>query len=357
MKKKSLKILAALTALTVLTTGLAGCVKNVNISPASETPSEQPSANWEEPSGGRVEQPGEVEDTESLLLEFVEGNATAFAYNANGRGLEASKDYTLDQLVDAVNASLEDDFVGMGKKVCDVSYALIDCGNDGVPELALWVSSNDESGYDEVTDYYIIKENAGLVIEDGYESYYRSFGTLNKYGVFCLSGSGGAASGGTTYYRVNAEGEHELIYGVDYELCLEEPLIPGHRMPSNVILPEGYPEYSEGYGSVELNGYYFIGSSSFDPNDKETYNRYLKSIVYVFRDGDDSVFPKNEYSRIYSEAGITITDQDGIDAMIQDRLSELNMTEDELRNPEEYPELSPAWVMVRDYVHTENQGG
>ena len=351
MKKKSLKLLAVLTAVTVVAAGLTGCTGKIAKNNNSEIPSEEPSVTWEEPSEV-------IADPQTLLLEFAESNARAKVTTTRAYGLEKDKKYNLDELVEAMNQSLLNDWVDSGIQVQEVSYALIDCGNDGVPELALYVSSNNEAMVDELSDFYILRvDNGELTIVDAYEAYYRSYGTLNKYGVFALSGSSGASSGGLTYYRVNAAGAHEIIYGLDYEFGMAEAMIPGFRIPSETALPEGYPQYNDDYGNIEMDGYYFAESIGINENDTQSFDEYLANFVYVFLDNDQSVFPKEEYAKIYAEAGIEVTDQAGIEQIIESRLADLNMTKDQLTSPEENAAYAPGWIMVRDYIHTENQGG
>ena len=374
MKNKIVRILALTCAAGLAITSLTGCnsLSNVlNRQSSTITTPEAPSTievttETEKPSNPEMtseEQSGSLNATQEDYLKFINGEVKMTAGNDCFPELKKGQEYTFDEMVDGINEYLEDSFGEMGMFVMDVSYAFVDCGNDGIPEMALSATCNTEDYYNQLDGYFILKCVDGkITLIDYYESFYRAFGTLNKYGIFCTSGSGGAAIHYYSYERANKDGEHEFIFDCEEEVNYGEPLVEGYMIPSDVTLPEGYPDYMEKTGDLVSNKYCFMEYSMDFDTDESKYNEYKRSHVYVFTDADGKiVFPSDEYMKFYEEAGIKVVDQETINRMIDDRLKELGISPEEMGagfgDDTDSSDDEPQWTMCADYVHTENQGG
>ncbi len=101
-----------------------------------------------------------------------------------------------------------------------VSYAYIDCGMDGVEELAICFSGMDiYCQDDDSTLVYIIKDiNEQLELCYFYETWARSSASINEYGYFVSSGSGGATRHGANYGLIDKNGDWKSIASEEEEL-------------------------------------------------------------------------------------------------------------------------------------------
>ena len=336
--------MAVLSAATLLTVGLYGCTGN---KPTSEP------VSYTAPVTSEILTPDEPEPvSEADYLAFVNGEAKIKAVKDLMFALENGTEYSLEEFRNAINEGYEVVFQPGFMSVTEIDYAIIDCGNDGIPEMALQVTGNTAEQDNEIQDYYIVKKlNGELCVVDQYESFYRSFGELNKYGVFCLSGSGGASLSYVSYERINAEGEHEFIYSEETEYAMADTVIYGIELPSDADLPEGYPQLADSTGNGEIirDKFSFAPTELTFVDGSPEYDAYLRQLAYVFHDQNGNViYPNSEYSEIYSDLGIVVTDDAGSKQMINDRIASLGISEEEMYMLHSTPDSVPDWKVAWD---------
>ena len=58
--------------------------------------------------------------------------------------------------------------------------------------------------------------------------------------------------------------------------------------------------------------------------------------------------PSDEYQKLYSDIGVVITDDDNLNQLITERLHELNISDEEMKNPEQNPEAAADWKVAWD---------
>ena len=284
--------------------------------------------------------------TEEDYLKFLNDETEAMVSYLYTDYLEFEKVYTYSDMLQAINDAVTEEW-GDGRKITEVDYAMIDCGNDGYPEMALFMSI-DNGNYDPLYEYYIFKfYNGNLLIIDSYNAYYRSMGELNIYGVFYTYGSGGANRGYESYQRCNKDGIHEFIYSVSIESDIGEASIVGYQIPSYIDLPEDYPQYHETAGNIICYSYSFEEYSYENDGDDDYYNQYLDQFIYVFTDRQGKIiYPDEEYQKIYDQCGFTITDFEGVNKIIDERLNELGMEKEELLNSFTEHYVIPNWQVI-----------
>lgn len=336
MKKNLMKMAAVLSGLALMGTSFVGCLNKVNTNTiaSSQAPATIPASALP----GNEETPDTWKPvSEDELLAFIDGTAQVTVTGEGLYGLVKGDILTLEDMKDSIERAYSDTYGEMNaKSVAEIDYGIIDCGNDGIPELAVLVKGRNADGSDEVDDYYIIKKDGETLCAVGwFEAYYRSWGELNKYGVFMGNGSGGASLSIETYDRVNAMGQPEFIYSVEHELALGEPIINGVDLPSDAELPEGYPHYAEDFGNNERCKYSFAPYSYNFMDGSKEYDDYLRQMVYLFHDSEgNTIYPKDEYVNMYFDLGIVVTDDDNIAQLIKERLHELNISEEEMTTPD-----------------------
>ena len=334
---------------------------NVDVTPAVTDPVEpddgntdnsdnnNPDVSQPEPDNNDNGNPGFTADysaTEEDYLKFLNDETEAMVSYLYTDYLEFEKVYTYSDMLQAINDAVDEDW-GDGRKVTEVDYAMIDCGNDGYPEMALFMTIAN-GNYDPLYEYYIFKfYNGNLLIIDSYNAYYRSMGELNIYGVFYTYGSGGANRGYESYQRCNKDGIHEFIYSRSIESDIGEASIVGYQIPSYIDLPEDYPQYHETAGNIICYSYSFEEYSYENDGDDDYYNQYLDQFVYVFTDRQgEIVYPDEEYQKIYDQCGFTITDFEGVNKIIDGRLNELGMEKEELLNSFTENYVIPNWQVI-----------
>ena len=343
MKKNLVKFAAVLSGLALLGTSLAGCNKKPG---ASETPAPVTSEN-----PGTMETPDTWNpEIEQNLLAFADGGAKIKVTQDGIFALANGGEYSLEDLRENVNRAYDEMFEPGTKKVIEIDYAIIDCGKDGRPELAICVVGDTDSRDSEIRDYYIVTENNGeLTVAANFESFYRAWGDLNKYGVFHMSGSGGASLMVETWERVNANGEYEFIYSCESELAMGEPVIYGYELPTGTELPQGYPYTAAEYADNNREKYSFAPMGTDMRDESPEYDEYLKKLVYVFHDANGNViYPKDEYRKIYDDLGIVVTDDDNIKQLINQRIAELGISEEEMYTLDSTPDSVPTWNIAWD---------
>ncbi len=293
---------------------------------------------------------GSYEVTQDDYLKFVQGDVEALVTYLNTDYLMFEEKYTYGDMIGAINANVRENWFE-GMQVVETSYAFIDCGNDGVPEMALHVILNDPSGYEQMDEYYIFKYfNDTLCIIDSYYAYYRSMGMLNKYGVYYTYGSSGANMGYQSYERCNKNGIHEFIYSCSSEFEIEEATIPGNQIPSE-FLPDDYPLYHDEYGKINCYTYSFETYDYDNDGDPSIYDNYLKQLVHVFdnRQGE-IVFPEQKYMDIYNKAELIVTDWSGLEEIMDERLEKLGISKEEITFPTDGgSDNLPAWNILEEY--------
>ena len=126
--------------------------------------------------------------------------------------INSGKDYTLAEFRDKLNEifNSEDNYLYEGE-VQSISYAYIDCGNDGVKELALEMVGP-FADPTESTMTFIIKELDGKPeLVYAFSQWSRSETSINKYGFISGGGSNSASNHGYDEAYINADGKY--MYG------------------------------------------------------------------------------------------------------------------------------------------------
>ena len=352
MKRKVLKTVAVMSAAMLAVTAAVGCTNT----PA--TPSEPVSEVVVTPTQDSEVTPDvDVTPTDSSdaateadYLAFVDGEASIKAIKDGMTALTNGSEYTLEDLRNSVNAAYEDGFEPGYMSVVEIDYAIIDCGNDGIPEMAVVVTGDNEERSNTMNLYYIVKKIDGaLCVVDQYESYYRSQGELNRYGVYHSFGSGSASLYAIDYRRVNAAGEPEFIYSYENELSMAEPTIFGYELPTDANLPDGYPYVPGDGGDNQRDRYSFAPYDYIMVDGSPEYDAYLRQQVYVFHDKDGNIiYPNDDNMKIYSDAGILVTDDDTAKQMVKERIQALAISDAEMKMPAEDPDAEPSWKVAWD---------
>ena len=198
----------------------------------------------------------------------------------------------------------------------DVSYRLIDCGNDGLKELCVEGEFNDEYGLHMI----VCCRNFGLRIAYIQDSWSRSDVSIADNGVITTGGSGGATVHSSDYAYVDADGKYNFCYGVTQTLPVFESMYvqkdDGEPVP---LSAEGLDTEHLG-----LNEYRFE-----DENGKSTY--YYE--YFVVDDDYNDITTEADYSdsfelkKRFADLGIKTYTSSEIKELIEARKEEIHFPE------------------------------
>lgn len=155
----------------------------------------------------------------NMYMEFLEGNRGAYAVGTGTDSLAGYADannmvYMTDILEMLKSEYL--DLTGWDDKLSYIQYSYIDCGKDGVQELAVrFVGLDYYSGDDDSSMTYVLRcENGELDICYSGVSYARGMENLYYYGLTDYMGSSGAGSVYGNYSLISQDGEYQEVYGI-----------------------------------------------------------------------------------------------------------------------------------------------
>lgn len=348
MKKHTLHLLA-ISALICLT--LTACGQSTNTIETEESESttviETEQFATSEPETVESET-NETKESVEVACDIPEGLYRDFLNNETEAIFNATVDkavyfdntilngnaYTLEELV-----KLYIDYFQMDGELDiepTIEYTLLDCGNDGTPELAIQLHANIKN-IEDFSDLIVLKEK-----NDTLEAVYAKLGwgrnifSINKYGYIARYGSGGAA---TTYYDkelIDADGEYHFLYSnvVNGWSGIEDYLTDdtkGHPKEDFVYLGFTFDENAECYPYYPVSSYAFLDRSTEVWGDIAAFTHYCYSPV----DYIDSIYEPGYCIRDFLDSeGVQVYNIKDVEQMIADKEKSEGLTE-EIKNASE----------------------
>ena len=360
-KRNTLRLNSVLLCIALAAFCLAGCggnkaADNNNAGTPAADPvkpadqgSTQPTESGAQGSaqGGEAPADGPVFTSEEYYNAFIyDGYTVSIDYDANH--LPAGE-YDASGLAHTVCDALTAETDGSWEYfLSEAYYAIIDCGNDGEPELALDLSYITADGYGQSYDkIYIIKNFDGdlRIIADDFSAY-RGYTELNTLGFITSGGSSSASSWYDAYSFITADGERKFLYSAEYNFAKADTVIPDYMLPSGTV-PEDY-EYSWDFveDGIEMDVYNFTEYDDSRWDDDDYYDEYLKGNIFVFLDSEENdIAPAEQYAQLYEDAGVQISTNAEVQARIAERAAELGCTEEiHSAEPVEWIELDSEVV-------------
>ena len=225
MRKVNLMIMTGLLAVV-----MAGCSPVDEAKSMLEGASASPDSQTEDASdAASAEQNVQAEAADSAALDaLVEGKNTIsfknFADNPQDSSddyaldvigsIPTDKEYTLSELKDELNKNYDNGVESM-------EYAYIDCGADGVKEMALRIQGPFIEPGSKVT--LIIKEiDSKLQVVYAYAEWARSETNINEFGFISGGGSGGATLHVSDAACIDADGKYKFGYYEEEQIGIEQ---------------------------------------------------------------------------------------------------------------------------------------
>ncbi|MBR3296307.1 MAG: hypothetical protein IKI65_00540 [Firmicutes bacterium] len=325
------KILAVLLCMALVLAAFCGCGKQENEQPSggeAQAPAAAPSGEKAAEPGNETPEP-EKEPTPEELYETFLNDAYPVTVACNAEGLEKDLSYSISSLASSFAEYLSSE--DLQYFIDTVNYAYIDCGADGVPELALsfnFVTSEDYMDFEKLMIVKAFGDELRLVADTF--TAYRTQSWVNEYGLISYGGSSSAFS----YYQeesfVNAEGERIFFYSGSYNMGMEKAVIPGYELPSDIAQDLRDQELT----FAEADGYEMdiINFTEYDEDrwdDEDYYDEYVRNNIFVFSDANGApVFPEEALLERYRSEGVKIMTYEEIGRMMAEKRSEIGLTEE-----------------------------
>ncbi len=227
-------------------------------------------------------------------------------------------DYTLSEILSIVTAHYFE--YSENQKIKHINYSYIDCGNDGVNELALCFYGVDKYYEDDdSTLVYVLKYiNGKLSLCYYYETWARSETTINEYGYYQSAGSAGATNHINEYGLIDKDGNWQFILSISHELDI-------HQLVMRDIL-NNIPSVADAKGitgGIMLDSIHFVNSQ----NATSTYDIDKEELFYTFYIYDDnmnfiddvSLYTNSIYKEIFDEANVPFITPDEILTLISEK--------------------------------------
>ncbi|WP_408070336.1 lysozyme inhibitor LprI family protein [Butyrivibrio sp. JL13D10] len=235
----------------------------------------------------------------------------------------ADKEYSLSELMAEFNKTFNDEnnYFQHGD-ITGAEYAYLDCGSDGVKELAIRLTGPFVEQEGEAT--LILKDIEGKAqIVYGFENWSRSFTEINNCGLISGSGSNGASNHGVDMSIIDADGNYRFGYYEEQEYDLDSfAMMREHDEFDASSLDGAICIYT-----LRLSDYQDEGSDqdwyySYEVVDKENYEKIDVPNLYTDSEYKKIMDSFKEYSFI---------SMDELEKVKAEKLSSLGVT-DEIMN-------------------------
>lgn len=226
--------------------------------------------------------------------------------------------YSLSALIEG----FKDWYYGM-QEPPTVEYAYIDCGNDGVEELAVrFVGMGIYEPGDDSTVVYVIKEIDGqLEYCYKYQTWARSETTLNQYGYITSGGSNGASNYGFSAGYIDGTGKWNYLYYTEEEADINQ--LTMNEQLKNLPMVAANKSY---------DGVIYVATTTFEEMvSQEAYLNTERFYAYYVDGAEGDVYTDSVYKEIFDEAGVKFYLPEEIDAMILEKELSMGITE-EIKN-------------------------
>ncbi len=304
MKKK----LAMAFMMAVLAVSLTACQKG------QEQTEEIEVIDFEE-----VTETTDVMSTKQRYESFLKGEGKLYFNQYMPSGYEAiqfekTKGYTLSELLAVLKGKYTDVDIDM-----EIDYAYLDCGNDGVEELAIRFNGISVEGPEISTQVYVIKDiEEKLECCYYYETWSRSHTDINCYGYVTSSGSNGASNHGYDAGYIDADGKWNFIHYTEEEWNV-----------GALDWNQKFGKLSEIAAGKQYEGYIVVTTTRFEEilTDEDFY--HMKNYYAYYVDGvEGDVYSDGIYKEIFDEAGVKTYRPEEIEAMISEKEISLGITEE-----------------------------
>jgi len=190
----------------------------------------------------------------------------------------------------------------------DILYSYIDCGDDGIPELALKFTGGQLFG-SEYTDIFVIKYiDTELQLCFQSNAGYRAYNDINKYGFVTYGGSNSAFSHGADYSIIDASGNLRFVYREDDTYSISGIYIPDQDFDAyQVALNLGIEDdlYVVTYDILDRDEDFYSGNYDYGERIKNYIYTYTRLDANGEEIEDDSIYNSDSpYRQLWDSTGL-----------------------------------------------------
>ncbi|MBE5865944.1 MAG: hypothetical protein E7292_07010 [Lachnospiraceae bacterium] len=248
---------------------------------------------------------------------FLKNEALMYEHFVEG-ATDGDVGYSLSAIMDR----FKETYYGM-QDAPVVEYAYIDCGNDGVTELAVrFTGMGIYAPEDDSSVIYVIKEIDGqLELCYSYETWARSETRLNQHGYVTSGGSNGASNYGFSAGYIDGAGKWNYLYYMEEEADINQ--LTMNEQLKNLPVVAANKSY---------DGVIYVATTTFEEMvSQEAYLNTERFYAYYVDGAEGDVYTDSVYKEIFDEAGVKFYLPEEIDSMILEKELSLGITE-EIKN-------------------------
>lgn len=275
------------------------------------------------------------------FLQSDNSNSSDWEYAPYNGLYKSSSAYVFSDFIEKVCEGLKN-YQGEWVYPSHIYHSILDCGNDGVPELILAVNGM-EDNMSVFNDVWLIKYIDDKLQVIQYIQYgYRSQLEFNEYGYYQYGGANGASSWAIEHAYIGAEGLSIFDYGESNDTSTWSLYIPDNSRYQTVAEEQGIEE------NIEIEQFYF---RKYRENEEE-YIDYLKDSMWIYYELDDyyeriedaeGIYEVgNPYRVFWDSTYLPLNTEDEIEAAIQKQHKSIGIT-DEIENAEPV-----KWTVLND---------
>lgn len=271
-----------------------------------------------------------MRDSKEVYEGFLAGNEKVYAdvYDQI-EGMEPGVGYSIKEFLDSKKTEQDLDNDGTVDweltEYHDVKYGFIDCGADGVPELVLkYTYEGTLSDYEGPYEYENVIKYIGDRLQVCAEtcSHYRTYETINSYGILTSAGSYYA---GRTYYcgysGVDKEGILRDIMNIEETAAEAIPGVYGGYLSG--------PDFSDVFTDrPEAFNHFTVSSANFH------YGKAKDAKIYTYEiteneDGGEALLSVGDVEiieKVFEDAAVLLCTEEKYDAIIEGVVAEFGLT-------------------------------
>ncbi len=264
-----------------------------------------------------------LKDEEGLIIH----SDVDLGYNLNFSDLKDGGKYKLSELVATLYDYINNGMVKHEVKLEFIKYAYIDCGNDNVPELAVWIympGTNSEIW----EDFLIIKDVDGeLNLCYAQDAWGRSVLNMNEFGYVRWDCSDGAAHHIYENTAVDADGKLQKVYRLYLDYWTEGISTPGIDVNAIGDAANDVFLFAFNFDNYEDEGNVYTYTYAKDWKN-ESDNKCISFYDYSVRYEDTMYVDDNPVMKELRRSGKTVYSLDEVETIIKQKLESFGATED-----------------------------
>ncbi len=290
------KAIALLSVLALVIAAMTGCGKKNRDDIITRT--EPTKSVTGAVTAAPTDEPVKPLTAEEAYAQFVKGNLE-IEMTTGYADLDPSVMYTIGDLGNFISSEYLS-YRLLPQKLDSIAYGLLDCGNDGTPELAVKYTYIDENyGLSPLEEVLVFGwENGKMKFITGLRSDGTKSASVKQTGFVSRTDTSDPDNIEIDYSYIGSDLTEKKLYSVTFAQGLTEAVIPAQFLPEELMSLAG--DRGEESGDILLSLYNFSG-------EERGSEAFLKQSCYVFTTGGETpeeIAPEESLEKEYAEGGL-----------------------------------------------------